>query len=242
MEFSIVIPVYNAEPSLKELTERIARTMRDMGSEYEIILVDDRSRDRSRDIIRSISRENPFIRYVFLSENAGQQAALYAGLERSRGDIVITMDDDLQHPPEEIPVLAASLEGLEGVFGFPEDKPHKVYRRWGSWMTDRLFNRVPGKDRQLKISSFRALRRSLVDRMTGGSPGFVYISALMVLNSEQLATVRHQQFRRRYGASNYTLSKLVKLYLNIIIEYSGWPLTGRFRKPGPLYRVEEESQ
>lgn len=240
MEISIVIPVYNAEKSLRELNRRIADVMETEGWSYEIILVDDGSRDGSRRVIRELAESGEHLHYIFFRENAGQQAAIFAGLRKSIGQVVITIDDDLQHPPEDIPLLVDSLESCDGVFGFPYEKPHTMYRRWGSKMTNWLFNRLLRKDKDLKISSFRAIRRPLVDRMIDRSPGFVYISALMILSSDRLKTQYHQQFRRKYGGSNYTLRKLTRLYLDIAIEYGDGILGRLLRRRGPMYRIEEE--
>ncbi len=240
MEVSVIIPVYNGEHSLQELNRRIHESLDGTGRSFEIIYVDDDSIDQSRSVIRAISKTDSQVRYVFFSENAGQQAAIFAGLKKSSGEIMVTIDDDLQHPPEDIPRLLEELGTNEGIFAFPIEKPHMVYRKWGSYLTDRLFNWIFGKDHALKISSFRAIRRELVDRMVSQQSGFVYISALMIINSTRLKTIYHQQFHRKYGNSNYNLKKLTRLYLNILVQYGGIKVLKGMKHPLPLYKIEEE--
>ena len=107
-------------------------------------------------------------------------------------------------------------------------------------MTDRLFDRLLGKSKELKISSYRLMRRSLVDRMVGMKSSFVYISALMILNSHQLVSIRSHQLERKHWQSNYSLMRLVRLYLNIWIHYGTLGRLGWIRRSGELYRVVEE--
>ncbi|MBN2259090.1 MAG: glycosyltransferase family 2 protein [Clostridiales bacterium] len=234
MDISVIIPVYNGEKSLFELNKRLADVLK---NNFEIIYVDDFSNDNSRKIIRQIAYEDQRIKYIFFDKNYGQQAAIFAGLKKSRGEIVLTLDDDLQHRPEDIPILTACLDDFEGVFAFPFEKPHSRYRKWGSHFTDQLFNVLFKKEKTLKISSFRAIKRDLVDRMLLSQAHFVYISALMIKESNKLKTIYNDQLHRKYGNSNYNLLKLMKLYLNIIIYYGEIKIMQRNK---PLFIVEEE--
>jgi undecaprenyl-phosphate 4-deoxy-4-formamido-L-arabinose transferase len=241
VEISIVIPVFNGAKSLLELNRRIGKTLVEMDMSYEIIYVDDCSKDQSRQVIRELSQESKTVRYVFFKQNSGQQAAIFAGLEKSSGKIIVTLDDDLQHPPEDIALLVDSLEGYEGVFAFPIEKPHKRYRKMGSLLTDRLFNVLFSKEDHLKISSYRAIRRSLVDKMIQEKTNFVYISALMLKHSGDLKTIFSQQLHRKYGDSNYTFRRLLKLYGKIIVYYSGIKVFACLKNKKNLYIIEEEN-
>jgi undecaprenyl-phosphate 4-deoxy-4-formamido-L-arabinose transferase len=236
MKVSVVIPVYNSEKSIAELSHRLMKTLE--GLAFEIILVDDGSSDGTRALIKSMAGRHGEIRYIFFDRNYGQQAAIFAGLRKSSGEAVITLDDDLQHAPEDIPMILALLEEYEGVFAFPEMKPHSGYRKLGSWMTHRLFNRLFSKDKELRISSFRGIRRALVDKMIAEETAFVYISALMIRHSHRLKTIYHQQYQRKHGDSNYSFKKLLALYLKILIHYG--PLRG-LTSSRPLYRILEEN-
>ncbi|OPL07528.1 MAG: hypothetical protein AVO33_05250 [delta proteobacterium ML8_F1] len=236
MNISIVVPVYNSEKSLMELNERLIGVLE--GESYEIIFVDDASHDASREVIEALSRGNPQIRYIFFDRNYGQQAAIFAGLKKSRGERVITLDDDLQHLPEDIPMILEALEDCEGIFAFPEIKPHKGYRRLGSFMTHHLFNGLFKKDKALRISSYRGIKRSLVDRMIREEAAFVYISALMIQHSDSLKTIYHRQNQRKHGESNYNFRKLLSLYMKIIIYYGPWK---GMRSNQPLYRIQREN-
>ena len=235
MNISIIVPVYNGEKSLNELNKRLMNSLK---NDFEIIYVDDFSKDDSKQVIKKLSENYNQVKYIFFNKNYGQQAAIFAGLKKSIGDIVITIDDDLQHPPEDISILISELKEYEGVFAFPVEKPHKNYRKMGSFFTDRLFNCILKKDKGINISSFRAIRRELVDRMIKHEKHFVYISALMMLESTKLKTIYNMQLHRKYGNSNYNLRKLVKLYLNIIIYYGEIKI---LQNKKSLYDIDEES-
>ena len=241
MQISIVIPVFNGEKSLNELNKRLIQTLSKQFQEFEIIYVDDDSYDESKKVIKEIYTENEVVKYVFLKRNCGQQAAIFAGMYKSSGDIVVTIDDDLQHPPEDIIQIVSDLDGYDGIFAFPHEKPHKKYRKLGSYMTNKLFKVLFKKSDDLKISSFRAIKRPLVNKMMATNQSFVYISALMIKNSSNLKTIYSRQFHRKYGQSNYNFSKLLILYLNIIIYYSDNRLIQSMRKKTDLYQVLAES-
>lgn len=241
MEISVVVPVFNGERSLLELNKRIIRTLSKEYNKFEIIYVDDRSQDNSRKIIELLKQSNNCVEYIFHKYNYGQQSAIFSGLKKSRGEIIITIDDDLQHPPEEILLIINELKNYDGVFAFPLEKPHKLYRKWGSYLTNQLFNLLFKKDSKLKISSFRAIRRNLINRMIEEESYFVYISALMIKNSINLKTIYNKQFQRKYGNSNYNFSKLFKLYINIIIYYSDFCMLKSFRKKASQFEIQKES-
>lgn len=241
MQISIVIPVFNGEKSLMELNKRLIQTLSKQFQEFEIIYVDDDSNDKSKSVIKELCTENDVVKYVFLKSNSGQQAAIFAGMQKSKGDILVTIDDDLQHPPEDIIQIVSDLDGYDGIFAFPYEKPHKRYRKLGSFMTNKLFKILFKKADDLKISSFRAIKRPLVNKMLATNQSFVYISALMIKNSWNLKTIYSRQFHRKYGQSNYSFRKLLMLYLNIIIYYSDNGLMRRMQKKTELYQVLEES-
>jgi undecaprenyl-phosphate 4-deoxy-4-formamido-L-arabinose transferase len=232
---SVVVPVYNGEKSLNELNKRLIDSLK---KDFEIIYVDDYSKDNSKQVIKKLSKNYNQVKYIFFDENYGQQAAIFAGLKKSIGNIVITIDDDLQHPPEDIQILISELKEHEGIFAFPVEKPHSKFRKMGSYFTDRLFNFILKKDKDINISSFRAIRRELVDRMIKHEKHFIYISALMMIESDKLKTIYNEQLHRKYGNSNYNFKKLVRLYLNIIIYY-GEIKTLQSKKP--LYKIDEEN-
>lgn len=235
MNVSVIVPVYNGEKSLNELNKRLIDSLK---KDFEIIYVDDYSKDNSKQVIKKLFENSKQVKYIFFNKNYGQQAAIFAGLKKSKGDIVITIDDDLQHPPEDISILISELKEYEGIFAFPVEKPHKNYRKLGSFFTDRLFNYIFKKDKNINISSFRAIRRELVDRMIKHEKHFIYISALMMIESDKLKTIYNNQLHRKYGNSNYNFKKLIKLYLYIIIYYGEIKI---LQNKKPLYKINEES-
>ena len=146
--YSVVVPVYNSAPILPRLHHRLAAAMEALGHPFELIFVDDASADASWAVLADIAHGDPRVVAVQLAHNVGQTPATLAGLRRSAGDVLITLDDDLQHPPEEIPKLLARLNGPEefdAVFGIPAVRRQSVWRRAASWSNNMVFSVVLGK-------------------------------------------------------------------------------------------------
>jgi undecaprenyl-phosphate 4-deoxy-4-formamido-L-arabinose transferase len=233
---SIIIPVYNGQNSLESLVFSICSVL--SNKEFEIILVDDCSKDNSKEVIERLSRDNKKIIPIYFKHNSGQQNAIFAGLQVSSGDYLITMDDDGQHDPNDIKILVNKLEqGHEGVFAHFESNNNKRHRLIGSKMTDWFFTIFLRKEKTMKISSFRGISRNLVNRMLEDEYKFCYISALMVKNSNNLTCIPMDKLERMYGNSNYNYLKLIKLYLKLIIYYSDLPLTSLYKRRGNKYEI-----
>lgn len=238
---SAVIPVYNSSKSIAELCTRLAETLSSISRDYEIILVDDCSRDDSLEQMKEARQSNPAVRLISLEKNFGQQNAIMCGLRHAKGDYVITLDDDLQNPPEEIASLMRGLElGYDVIYGIPEARQHSSVRNFGSLMADFLFDIVCGKPRKVKVSSFRVMRRSIVDKVIQDKTAFVYISAIILRHTKNIGNVIVVHKQRKYGSSNYTMKKLVKLFFNIYINYSD---IGRrvVRNTKPQYTIKDIS-
>jgi undecaprenyl-phosphate 4-deoxy-4-formamido-L-arabinose transferase len=219
---SVVIPIYNSVASINELCDRLTSSLAAMTKEYEIILVDDGSKDGSIQLIKENCNKNKAIKLIGLAGNFGQQNAIMCGLCHAKGDYIITMDDDLQNPPEEIGKLMLELEkGYDVAYGIPRVKQHSGARNFGSLMANILFNIVCGKPRSIRVSSFRVLKRHVVEKITKETSSFVYISAATLRHTKNIGniTVRHEV--RNHGSSNYNMGKLLKLFYNIYINYSG---------------------
>ncbi len=158
---SVVIPVYNSELTLEMLVERLSQVLPDITSNYEVILVNDCSPDRSWEIICKLSQQFPWIRGINLMRNYGQHNALLCGIRAARNEITITMDDDLQHPPEEIHKLIEKLhEGYDVVYGSPQKLPHSLWRNFFSWYPKGAGLR-DGHQNVRELSAFRAFRTHL---------------------------------------------------------------------------------
>jgi glycosyltransferase involved in cell wall biosynthesis len=162
ISLSIVIPVYNSADILPELLRQLAELLPSLTPEHEIILVNDGSRDESWAVIQELADRYPMLRGLNMMRNYGQHNALLAGIRAARHGIVVTMDDDLQHPPAEIPKLLAALtEGHDVVYGFPKALPHSWWRNLTSLLIKRLLAQVMGVRTFQEITAFRAFKTDL---------------------------------------------------------------------------------
>lgn len=235
---SIIIPVYRAAASLERVVSEILASLG--GLEHEMILVDDASPDESWRVIKALCAGDHRVRGIRLAENRGQQNALACGIIEARGEVLITMDDDGQHPASEIHRLLSALSaGADLAFVVPAVKPHKHYRRWGSRLTDRTFNLLIGKPEEIKISSLRAFKREVVRDLARYPHRFLYLSAFLLGRSQHPVTVEGTFRPRHHGMSNYTLGRLAKLYGRLILYHGTFSFLVRFRTKGPLYRIAE---
>ncbi|MDF2531877.1 MAG: glycosyltransferase [Clostridia bacterium] len=238
---SVVIPVYNSASSLQELCSRLNALLAVMAKEYEIILVDDGSQDQSVQHIKEILAKYKEIKLICLERNFGQQNAIMCGFRHAKGDYVITIDDDLQNPPEEIEMLMKEIEkDYDVVYGIPRVKQHSGTRNLGSLMANFLFDVVCGKPRGVRVSSFRVLKRHIVEAVIEEKSSFVYISAATLKYTKNIGNVIVQHEARKHGSSNYNILKLLKLFYNIYINYSSLS-KGFIRNNKPQYVIKEKS-
>jgi len=222
---SVVIPVYNAASSLPVLLERLERSLRDTGLRFEVILVNDGSRDDSWSTIQTEAAGRPWLAGIDLSRNFGQHNALLCGIRAARHDVIVTMDDDLQNPPEEIPRLLGLLAtGLDVVYGFPEEGQHGFWRDMASQTTKIVLGGVLGASTARQVSGFRAFRTELRSAFGDFSGPSVNIDVLLTWATTKFGavTVKHQP--RQFGASNYTFVKLIAHAVNMLTGFSTVPL------------------
>ena len=219
---SVVIPVYNSEQSLAELYARLVTVLESLQCDFEVIMVDDCSQDGSFEIIRSLREKDPRVGVIRLAGNHGQHLATLCGMQYSRGDLIITMDDDLQQPPEEIPTLLSKIEsgGHDVVFAVPVRKKQAFYRNLGSHLIQSSLTQLFSKPHDIESSSYRVIRRELAEKMLNNQPRFVYFAALIFQHTSKAGnvTVKHEQ--RKYGSSNYTLGSALRLALNLYLNYA----------------------
>ncbi len=224
-KFSVVIPVYRSETIVGETLSRTAAFFEREGLDYEIIAVNDGSPDRSWDVLRDRAQQNPHIVAIDLLRNSGQHTAVLCGLQYSTGDYVITLDDDLQNPPEEIAhLITTATEGHDLVLGRFRKKEHAGYRRAGSiviaWINGRIFR----KPKDLVLSNFRLIRRDVVQRMCAYRTSYPYIPGLALMFAARPANAWVEHEPRRVGESTYTARKIVELVMRILFSYSVYPL------------------
>lgn len=223
--YSIVIPVFNSEPIVGDTIDRIVDVFTEAGLRYELILVNDGSSDRSWQVISERAARLPHVLALNLMRNYGQHYANLAGLSEATGDYVITMDDDLQNPPDQALVLIdAAMAGHEVVFGEFEQKQAGAVRRLGSKLIGIVNSRIFAKPADLVVSNFRILRRDVVDRIVASRTTFPYITGQALMFSGDRANVLVRHDPRPVGKSTYSLVRIIRLVLTILFSYSSWPL------------------
>lgn len=227
--YSVVVPVYRSARTLRELHQRTVAALDDLEGGFELILVEDCGGDDSWSVMQELRRGDGRVRIVRLARNFGQHNALLCGFTLARGEYVVTMDDDLQNPPEEIPMLiqAISSSELDVVNGVPEERQHSLVRNLGS-MVHNLVVDSGLRGKAVKLSSFRIIRKPIVDallRMDGPNPA-IGLMLLKVTARIGSLEVGHQE--RREGTSTYTLRKLVRLFSFGLLYHSDLPLKGIF--------------
>jgi undecaprenyl-phosphate 4-deoxy-4-formamido-L-arabinose transferase len=222
---SVIIPVYNEEANLPRLMERLRPVMQQMGKRHEIIFVDDGSRDHTLPILKSFLNY-PEVRVVELTRNYGQHAAIFSGFSIVRGDIIITLDADLQNPPEEIPNLVRVMEeGDYDVVGtIRKERKDSVFRT----LPSRLINVVARKITKVSMSDWgcmlRAYRKNIVDRMVACREHSTFIPALATYFSKKVTEIEVVHEARHAGESHYSMRKLINLQFDLISSFSDFPL------------------
>jgi polyisoprenyl-phosphate glycosyltransferase len=226
-EISVVIPVYRSRDCLPELLRQLTAELDQLSKPFEIILVDDASPDDSWHVIRQLASEYPFVKAIQLMRNAGQAFATLCGLAHSRGEVVVTMDDDLQHQPDQLPKLLSVLDNdseVDCVLGYFAEKKHARYRNLGSrairWVNARAF----GLPSNIRSSSFRAIRRPVVRAILGHHTQNPAIAALLYQSTHRIRSLPIEHAARYSGESNYTLAKQFRLALDNICNVSMLPL------------------
>jgi len=219
---SVVIPVYNAEHSLPDMLPRLIKTLEGMEVAHEIILVNDGSHDGSWQTISSFAQDHKCIKGLSLTRNYGQQSALLCGIREAGFDVTVCMDDDLQHPPEELPQLVAGLseQKLDVVFGTPAKMPHPFWRVVAARSVKALLSLVLGDDNIRNMSAFLCFRTELrtgFDRHLGPT-ATIEVLLSWVTSRSGAVNVMHQS--RQRGKTGYTLHKLVDYTLMLITSYS----------------------
>lgn len=222
---SVVIPVYRSAGSLPELLTELARVLPTVADGYEVILVDDASPDDSWQVVQTLSTHYPFLRGIQLMRNYGQHNALLCGIRAARCDIIVTMDDDLQHSPEQIADLLAELDkGFDVVYGAPKEEQHGLLRDLASQLTKLALQGAMGVHIARKVGAFRVFRTPLRDAFAQFHGPNVSIDVLLTWGTTRFSAIDVPHHPRKYGTSNYTLAKLVRHALNMITGFSVLPL------------------
>ncbi len=224
-DVSVVIPVYNSEQILPELTRRLGEILPQVSNRYELVLVNDGSRDGSWEQISRLAADYPWIRGIGLMRNYGQHNALLCGVRAATYPITIIMDDDLQHPPAEIPRLLEKLaEGYDVVYAAPQEGQHGFWRNTAARVTKLALQSVLGAETAGKVSPYRAFRTRLRDAFATYQGSFVSIDVLLSWATNRFSAISVRYDPRQQGRSQYTFRRLVTHALNMMTGFSTLPL------------------
>jgi undecaprenyl-phosphate 4-deoxy-4-formamido-L-arabinose transferase len=222
---SVVVPVYKSEASLPELLRQLEQVLPTIAREYEVLLVNDGSPDGSWSVVADLMRRYPWVRGINLMRNYGQHNALLCGIRAANYDLLVTMDDDLQHPPEEISKLLAKLhEGYDVIYGKPRREEHSFWRWAASRATKIALQRVMGAYVAENVSAFRAFRTEIRNGFVHYHGPFVSIDVLLTWGANRFAAIDVEHCPRAVGKSNYTVGKLFRHALNMMTGFTVIPL------------------
>ncbi len=224
---SIVVPVYRSAPILPRLVAQIEAEMdrEGLAGRFELVLVNDCSPDDSWQVIRTQAEAHPFVRGITLRRNAGQHNAIMAGLHHVRGEYVVLMDDDLQHPPSAIAdILRALSSGYDVCYTNYLNRQHATWKKLGSRFNDWVATLLISKPRGLYLSSFKGMRREIAEEIIRYDGPYTYIDGLILDVTRSIITVDIQHQERAEGESNYTLRRLVGLWMKMATSFSVFPL------------------
>jgi len=228
VDISVVVPVYMNRDGLAEFFRRVQPVLEGLTPHWELIMVDDGSTDGSYTVLQELRAGEPRVKLIQFGHNHGQHHAILCGLQHSTGRVVVTLDDDLQNPPEEIPRFLAALEqGAHIVIGrIAEKKKHSWFRNFGSRMVQSLTSAILSKPKDLKFSSYRGLSRQAVDAISAYHGVHPYLPALMLsaVPTSAIVNIDVRHDPRHHGKSTYSFRKLVKLSSYLLINHSFIPL------------------
>lgn len=228
IKYSVVVPVYNSAPTLYELYYRVKRVFENIINEpFEMVLVDDSSHDDSFAKMTELSKMDSRIVSVQLAQNFGQHNALLCGFSHARGEYIITIDDDLQHPPEEIPKLIAAMkenEKIDVVIGKYETKKHSLIRNIGSKVINGIARHTNEKTSHLDMTSFRLVKRFVIDYLLEINIRTPRIGYLITAITDKIVNVTVQHDERKYGHSQYTFKRLVNDFKVEVLSNTVLPL------------------
>ena len=224
-EISIVVPVYNGAQTLPELVERLQPVLLGLCDQFELIMINDGSSDASWTTIRRLAEQYPWVRGLNLARNYGQHNALLCGIRAARFDLLVTIDDDLQNPPEEIPNLLQKLdEGYDVVYGVPQQEQHGLLRDLASQITKIALRSAMGAEIARNVSAFRVFRKRICVAFLHFQGSFVSLDVLLTWGTTRFGALRVRHDPRQKGVSGYTVGKLLRHASNMITGFSVLPL------------------
>lgn len=224
MQLTVVIPVYNSERTIKPLVDRLQQCLQK--ERFDVVLVNDGSADQSESVCEQLTHHYDNVRFISLRRNFGEFNAVLCGLTHARGKYTAIIDDDFQNPPEAILTLMdVAVQGnYDVVYSRYAQKKHHWFRNLGSWLVNTLTTYSLGKPKGLYLSSFKLIERDVVAEIVNYTGPYPYIDGLIFRVTRNVGSVEVPHMDRVEGRSNYTVKKLVGLFLNVLIGYSVWPI------------------
>jgi glycosyltransferase involved in cell wall biosynthesis len=225
MNISVVVPVYNGQETITPLVERLGKVLPGISDPYEVVLVCDGSPDQSWTVIEELAARYPWVRGIQLMRNYGQHNALLCGVRAAHYEVIVTLDDDLQNPPEEIPQLLNKLqEGYDVVFGVPKKMSQTWWRNIASVLSKRVVSFVMGTQAINDITSYRIFRTHIRQAFEFYQGPDILLDVLLTWGTASFSTVPVEENPRTVGKSNYNLIKLIKMALTLLTSYTTVPL------------------
>lgn len=223
MKLSICIPVYNGADTICPLMENLDSTFSKI--EKEVVLVNDGSRDNSAEVCKDLCKKYDYVKFINLRRNFGEHNAVMCALNYCTGDYAVIIDDDLQNPPEEIFKLLNEIEkGYDVVYSKYHVKKHNWFRNFGSKINDVFATWLIGKPKNLYLCSFKIINRAMIEELKKYKGPFPYIDGLLLRTTNNVSSVFVEHKARTQGKSNYTLGKLLNLWLSMFINFSIKPM------------------
>jgi glycosyltransferase involved in cell wall biosynthesis len=223
---SVIVPVYNGALTVELLAQRLADILPSLVDCYELVLVNDGSHDQSWQVIEKLTATYPWVCGINLMRNYGQHNALLCGIRRAQHEVIVTMDDDMQNPPEEIAKLLECLgeNNTDVVYGIPKHEQHGLWRDLASQITKLALQSAMGVANARNVSAFRAFHTQLRDAFSAYHGPYVSIDVLLTWSTTHFASVKVRHDPRTGGKSNYTFGKLITHALNMMTGFSVVPL------------------
>lgn len=223
MKLSICIPVYNGADTIGLLLDALHTTLGHI--DREVVLVNDGSKDNSSAVCRGLVEKYSYVKFVDLRRNFGEHNAVMCALNHCTGDYAVIIDDDLQNPPEEILKLYDEIQkGYDVVYAKYHTKKHHWFRNFGSKVNDLFATWLIGKPKNLYLCSFKIINRAMIDEITKYTGPFPYVDGLLLRGTSNISSVFVEHKSRTVGKSNYTLGKLLHLWLSMFINFSIKPM------------------
>jgi glycosyltransferase involved in cell wall biosynthesis len=224
MKISIVIPVFNSQDCLFPLHEAVLNAFKNFDS-YELIFVNDKSRDKSWEMVTELCAINPHVKGISLRRNFGQDNAILAGMRLAKGEYVVVMDDDLQHDPADILKLYEECsKGFDACYARFSEKKQKVWKNIGSWLNGKFSEKLLDKPRELYLSPFKIIKKEVVDELIQFKSSYSYIDATLLTLTSNISQIAVPHHARIHGKGNYNFLKSLLVFVNHMTSYSVYPL------------------